>query len=193
MIRQDPISKGLTIIGLLIPVFISTFELTLYTLFPSFLLIAGIVGQRYVLKKIEEDPTIDVGEFSDIMFWTFTALAVIFASSLVIPYFNFPSSIETETLDIMSLRLFVVLMAIAEEQFFRGFLTNFFLVKLPPAFAVLASGSIFAIYHFGVYGTSFDLIGYVWIAGTILSYIAVKTQRLSPCMLAHIVNNLLAV
>jgi len=194
-VKQDVLATGLTVIGVSIAVYLSTYELALYVLFPALLLIFSIVLQLYVLKKMDYVNHVTNPEtVVNIGYYTFLGLVGLLIGNLLIPYFSYPSTIENQALSIMSLRLFVTLMAIAEEQFFRGFLLNLFLaLNIPAPAAIFTSALMFAIYHLRVYGTSYDALLYVFAAGYMLGYIAYMSQRLSPCMLAHIMNNLIAV
>jgi membrane protease YdiL (CAAX protease family) len=92
----------------------------------------------------------------------------------------------------MDAALYAVLMAIAEENFFRGAITNFLLTITSPAFAILGSAMIFTAYHIAVYRTSLEAFIYVFVGGAVLAWVAQRTGRLSPAICAHIINNLLA-
>jgi membrane protease YdiL (CAAX protease family) len=86
--------------------------------------------------------------------------------------------------------LYSVLIGIAEEQFFRGFLTDWLLSVLPSwIMAVSAGAGIFAVYHFARYGTQLNALVYVFAGGFILGWVAYKSRRLSPTMIAHAANN----
>jgi membrane protease YdiL (CAAX protease family) len=50
---------------------------------------------------------------------------------------------------------------------------------------------MFAIYHFAVYG-SIDVLLVVLGSGIVLSYAVLRTRRLSPTVLAHVINNFIA-
>jgi membrane protease YdiL (CAAX protease family) len=195
MIKQDSISMTFTILAVLVAVYLSTFELGTLILFPVILLIAGIVLQQYYLRKIEyTDRVYEEKTASNIMFYTFLAIIGILTGAYFTTYFLYPKHVlETIEMSIVDLRLFGILMAVAEEQFFRGFITNFFLDRLPPMPAIFVSGGIFTIYHLAVYGSNPSAMLYVLIAGIMLSYVAFLSGRLSPTILAHVINNVLAV
>jgi membrane protease YdiL (CAAX protease family) len=89
---------------------------------------------------------------------------------------------------------YVVLMAISEEQFFRGFILDLLLSKFTRKIvAVILAGLIFVTYHIAMYGTDADAMLYVLAGGVILSWVAYRSRRLSPGMIAHIFNNVRAV
>lgn len=77
---------------------------------------------------------------------------------------------------------------VLEEVMFRGAITTALLKKYSPVKAIILSGLIFGIFHINpaqiVAGT---LIGFL------LGWVFYKTASLIPCILIHIVNNVLAV
>lgn len=91
-----------------------------------------------------------------------------------------------------SVVLYGALMAVAEERFFRKFLTNFFVSKLSPSIGLITSALIFTIFHFAIYGTQVTALVYVFFGGLILGWVAYRSQRLSPSQLGHIISNLVA-
>jgi membrane protease YdiL (CAAX protease family) len=194
MIAHDTISKTFTILAIIIILYLSTFSLSLELLFPSILLISGIIMQLYESQKIEYVDSVFEEETSyNILFYTLIALAGIGISTFFSPIILSVKPIAFEIRYTgFQLMLFGVLMAIAEEQFFRGFITNF-LLKFSSIIAILGSAGIFAVYHLAVYGTKPEAIIYVFIGGMILAYVAIRSQRLSPTMIAHSIVNVLAV
>jgi len=107
------------------------------------------------------------------------------------------------------------LFAIAEEVFFRGAVLTFILWQLPTGlnlnipflgrinipewlFAPVTSGVIFGIYHLAAYGLS-GAFWYVTFAGTFMTVAVMRAfrnrgqLRLTPAILAHMVNNFLVV
>lgn len=99
-----------------------------------------------------------------------------------------------EDLSILDAGLCVTLIAIGEEQFFRGFIFSYLktLIKFP-TFAMVGSAAIFMGYHNWRYGTDPTTMGYVFLAGIILAYVCHVTKRLWPAYLIHIINNVIAV
>ena len=96
------------------------------------------------------------------------------------------------TSPIINLRLLVILIAVAEESFFRGFFAPWFARRLDNRFlGAILSGGAFAIYHLAVY-QSFDIIAIVVGAGIVLSFIALRSGWMLSTSVAHIINNAVA-
>ena len=188
MIRHDSISQIFIIIAVMITLYLATFQVTSVILFPVILLLSGFMLQFYVLRHIEivnhlteERTLVSIGYYSAL------ALVAIAISGYIAQNMPF----ELTGIDAY---LFAYLMAISEEQFFRGFITNFFLLKLNnPLLAIVASGFVFCIYHLARYGTEPSALMYVFLGGCILSWVAYRSGRLSPVMIAHTINNLIAI
>jgi membrane protease YdiL (CAAX protease family) len=100
-------------------------------------------------------------------------------------------TVPAESRQLVSIQL-SLLIAIAEEQFFRGFITNLLTVKTG-FFGVILSGIFFSVYHLAVYGTSYSSLFIVMGGGIILAYAAYKTRRVSTVMAPHLLNNLASV
>jgi membrane protease YdiL (CAAX protease family) len=88
--------------------------------------------------------------------------------------------------------LYAVLISISEEQFFRGAILNFLLSLTNATVAIFSSAAIFMVYHFAVYGTSTSNLVYVLVGGLALAWADYRSGRISPSMLAHLINNLAA-
>ncbi len=78
---------------------------------------------------------------------------------------------------------FAVLPAVFEEILFRGILLNCF-AGMKRIFAVLICSLIFALYH-----QSLTQFLYQFIYGVALSYLAILSKSIVPCVLAHFLNN----
>ena len=89
--------------------------------------------------------------------------------------------------------MFAQLIAVAEEEFFRRGLLNLFISRVGPIVGIVLTGFLFGIYHISVYSYSYDLLFISAGAGVILGYVSWKTGRNSASMLAHVINNTLAV
>lgn len=113
-----------------------------------------------------------------------------YASSFLI---NRISSMRALAITQVELVYFGAMIAIAEEEFFRGFLVNFiFKLRQSAPLAITVSAMVFSVFHLAVYGTRPDLLAYVFVSGVILGYVAWATQRLSTSMLTHIFVNVLS-
>jgi len=150
--------------------------------------------QLYINPKIPHDEATQASEVRDIFLYTVIALAVIGLGSFVSrDLFKPPLPLAVE-LSITDQYMYGIMYAICEERFFRGAITSFFVWKTGSvALASFASGGVFMIYHFKVYGSAVDKLLYVAIAGSILAFVVLKSKRLSPAKLAHIGNNVMAV
>lgn len=188
MIRQDSISHMLIVLAMMFAVYLATFETTTIILFPAILLIIGIGMEMFLERKQEYiDHMTEQRTLKEIGYYTILALMGIFLTGFMVHKFVI---VELQGISAVS---YSVLMAIAEEQFFRGFITDLLLTKFPnPWMALLSSAAIFTIYHLARYATQPESLTYVLAGGFILSYVAWKSQRISPTMLAHTINNVIA-
>lgn len=178
-----------TLVAVLISIYLSTFDLGVMVIFPAVLAISGLVLQLYTQRRFTYDEEITAPERRQMILYAVVGLATLG----VVGWFStqaFPQSIVT--LSVIDRKLFGVQMAVAEEQFFRGFLTSFFMQRWGMGIGVLLSGVVFGAYHLAVYGLASPGFVYATLAGMVLSYVAIKTQRVSVPMCAHILNNLVA-
>ena len=195
MIRQDTISIGLSILAVSLLIFLGTFgaDYMLRGLFSVALILSGLVLSR-VTGGHDVDSDIEGREWRDIWIWVAGSLAVIFVTSSLVPRLGL--GIDTKILSGEQIwlvpRMFGVLIAVAEEQFFRGFMANLFIARVGIALGIPFSGIFFAVYHAAVYGTSPGLLLFVAVSGMILTYAALKTGRVSTPMIAHVANNLMS-
>jgi membrane protease YdiL (CAAX protease family) len=189
VIRQDSYSRMLIIIALGFSLYLATFTPTTIIIFPALLLLSGLVMERFLERKFEavEDTVTSPSTQREVLKYTLIALVGIFFMGFLVKV-TFP--LELSGYDII---IYGFVIGVAEEQFFRGFLLDFFLAYLPSAImALLASAVSFMIFHFGVMGTAYDSLMYVFAGGLILSWVAYKSRRISPSMIAHGGNNVYA-
>jgi membrane protease YdiL (CAAX protease family) len=187
-VAHDSISQILTALACFILIYLATFEQTFIILFPTVLLVTGIVLQFYLARKVEVVDGL-AESAGNIGFYTLIALAGITIASFVSPAISYLPKMELTGVDAM---LYAVLIAVAEEQFFRGAILNFLLTLTDSTVAIFSSAVIFMVYHFAVYGTSTLNLVYVLIGGLALSWVAYRSGRLSPSILAHVLNNILS-
>jgi len=191
MIRQDFASKILISIAMMLTIYLATYETTALVMFPAVLLIVGL-GMELYLERHRKPEYVDfesVGARSrkEIFYYSVLALLGIFTVGYST---SFLSDLEVAG---FSMFAFMAVMAIAEEQFFRGFITDLFLTHLDKDWiALLTSALVFMGYHLARYGTSPDALLYVFGGGLILNWVAWKSKRISPCMIAHVINNIVA-
>ena len=191
IIRQDSLSKILIIISVSLLLFMSTFNVELLTksLFAVSLILGGLT-LSLVTKEYAEDNNIDLGERNQIFIYSIIALGTVLFLSTIVPAIHL---VELAQIPFSIIVLFGLLIAVAEEVFFRGFLLNFLIGKAGNIFGIFGSALIFAIYHLNVYGTSPQNLIFVFGAGIILGFIAFRSRRVSTVMIAHIMNNLFAI
>ena len=158
---------------------------------PMFMPIAGIALRHYLVgvqDPVDDDYISPQGANSAIL----VVLGVLAIGMGGLLGKNLLSTIEG--LSVVGAGLYVTLIAIGEEQFFRGFLYEWLrnLVK-HPTFAILGSALIFMVYHSWIYGGDLSTMGYVFVAGVVLAYVCQLTNRLWPACFIHIIVNLLSV
>ena len=195
VLREDPISYGLVAISISLLIYLTTFG---GLLAQDSLIAVIIILSSFALMRwggfFEQAPYVSVTREKSYMYYVAIALATFLLLNIFVP--SIPLGIEQ--LDVASSfyvsAAFGVLMAVAEEQFFRGFFLNFCLIKirLPPTLAFVVNGIFFGTYHLAVYGGSTSSIMIVAGAGMIMSYVDYKTGSVTPSTLAHIANNILA-
>jgi len=187
LVEQDGISITLTILAVAIFLYSATFtdELMLRSTFVVVMALSGFV-LSIVVKQYGADESLSEVEVKQMALWT----AVSFVAIIFLNQFarTIPFAVTDEP---VTRKSFAVLIAVAEENFFRGFITPFVASKVGMLPGSVLAGAIFGIYHFAVYG-SVDVLLIVFGSGIILSYVALRTRRLSPPMLAHVINNYLS-
>lgn len=182
MIVQDSITRAFTVIALMAPIYLATFEKVALAelFFPVILLLSGLVLNLYLHKKIPDDTTIDPMERREIALYSLYAFVGISIAKV--------SPTRGLVLTVGGSVLFAVFMAVAEEQFFRGALTKFLALKYSRPLAILGSGALFAVYHLSR-GTSPEWIMFTFGAGAALAWVALRSNRLTPCIIGHTLWN----
>ena len=195
MIRQDAISKAFTVLAFAELIFLATFtgQIATASLIAAVILAAGLVLDR--LSKFDsEDATVTEQARGQIIQYVGISVLVFVALDNFIYALPAFVTVSSTGLDWFQAHLFGILIAVAEEQFFRGFLMNWLMVKTRTlVVAYLMDGLIFAVYHLAVYGTSPANLAIVFGAGVTLAVVDWKAQRVSPSIIAHVINNLLVV
>jgi len=189
-VSHDGLSQVLTILAVMLIIYLSTFETTVTVLFPAVLLITGLVLQFYLQRRVEVVDHL-AESAGNIGFYTLIALAGIALASFMAPAVTrLPVKMELTGVDAM---LYGALIAVSEEQFFRGAILNFLLTLTNATVAIFSSAVVFMVYHFAVYGTATSSLVYVLVGGLALAWADYRSGRISPSMLAHIMNNVIAV
>lgn len=146
-------------------------------LFAVALLTTGIMMGR-MFTAVRLDMRLEAGQLTQIAMWTALALAGIVLASLAAPM----STLGWQ---------FAVLIAAAEEAFFRFFITSMLAAWGGKALGVAGSAVVFALYHTAVYGITTTLVQ-ILLAGAILAYVYLESGSLTPTLLAHMAVNYLA-
>jgi membrane protease YdiL (CAAX protease family) len=130
---------------------------------------------------------IDRQSAKSIGYYILLGSASLLVIGLVAPQIELPFLANVE-LSLTQSTLYSVLIAIAEEQFFRGFLANY-LAKQSMLLGIFGSAAIFTVFHLAVYGADISTMFYVMSAGLLLAYVGIRSGRLSVPMVVHIINN----
>jgi len=186
-VRQDNISLLLTVLAISIFLYSALWSPTLMQLatYAVVLPLAGLLLSLVTRTYARPDPHLDVSETRDMIRDMVLAFTAIMLANL------FTSFVLKLDVPPINAKLLAILMAIGEEDLFRGFFTPWLANRLGEAAGIFASSLLFAIYHFAVYGASVESLLVVFLAGSILSFIALKSRRITAVKLAHMLNNLL--
>ena len=200
LVRQDSISYGMSALSVILLLFLATFNkdiLILATFVVTIIIASLVISEKFGIQP--EDTDISDAESKEILLWSFGSfiaiyLLNIFAEALPLSQLSellAGESVQSATIILGSLS---ILIAVAEEQFFRSFILNLTTQNIEfQIVGPLVSGFIFMLYHFAVYGTSFQSLFIVFGAGAILAAGAIRTRRVSPFIIAHVLNNLFSV
>ena len=200
MIKQDGVSIALTVLAASQLLFLGTFGQAVVgvAVFVLAIMLVGIVLGMW-LGLADRDERIDPVETREMLTWSVVGLAVIGVLNLLQLFKPAAGTIlSTALLNVaedarmLVSRMLGVLVAVAEEQFFRGALTNLFIRSVGVAGSIILSGAVFGVYHLAVYGSQPITMAVVAGAGSVLAYTAVRTGRVSTPMIAHVANNVVA-
>jgi len=200
VIKQDGVSIALTVLAASQLLFLGTFGQAVVgvAVFVLAIMLVGIVLGMW-LGLADRDERIDPVETREMLTWSVVGLAVIGVLNLLQLFKPAAGTIlSTALLNVaedarmLVSRMLGVLVAVAEEQFFRGALTNLFIRSVGVAGSIILSGAVFGVYHLAVYGSQPITMAVVAGAGSVLAYTAVRTGRVSTPMIAHVANNVVA-
>ena len=196
-VTQDHISQGLLALAVAL-MFYFLFVVGLEALFYPLLLLAGCAVFRvYINKPLDRDEELDRSEGKKVAVGFVLAFTGIIVGNLFVhdlyrnpqnplPFTGAPFP-ELAALDAT---FFAAMMAIVEEQFFRGEIFEWLAYRSTPGIGIIGSAAFFTAYHFKVYGGDVDSLIYVLVGGVSLAWSVWYTQRLAPASLAHLVNNI---
>lgn len=149
------------------------------------MLIGGTVG-CLLFRCILFDFHLSRKEFAQVMTWTLISVGAIFMMNMTVK-----AQFEVYP---MTERTFVTSIGIAEEMFFRVYLTAWLISFTKNAlFGIFLSSTAFTVYHLNVYGASLPSLAIIFGCGFILGYALWQTRRASPVMLAHGLTNFISV
>lgn len=190
-LRLDLIGAGMVALAVMISIYLSTFEKGFVSIFPAMLLVSGLVLTRmFGREEIEDDM-----EITRSGYYAGIALIGVFAVAMAAPQIFTVQSIIPKGLELTAsdLVLLAVLMAVAEEIFFRGFLMAFF-TSMSGSFWVsnVLQAIVWAVYHTAVYGSQAWVMVYVVMSGIIFGYVNRMANSLTPSILAHSIINFIS-
>jgi len=161
-------------------------ELAIKGLAMAMMLIAGLFGgmRLGLLKKSENimktSRIITLGLFAAVL-----TILVQYPAIVLVPGASFTVSF-----------MFYLIVGVAEESFFRGFLATWFYKNLSMAFrnitVILMVSMVFTAYHLAVYGTQQSALLAVFLSSLVLTGAFIFTRRLGVSIVAHVLLNFVA-
>ncbi len=154
----------------------------------------GLKVKYFLLKKLNFFPSLWLA-IKGYGFYIFISLIIsifVIYSGLKIPGYQIQEPIlrffgETN-LDFLIAGLLIIIIApILEELFFRGFLLGTLSNRVGIFYGSILSALIFALLH-----GQFKSIIPIFILGLIINYLVIKSKNLTPAIIFHILNNLIA-
>jgi len=186
-VKLDYIGTSLIILGFMIDLYLSTFFPKSIILYPTILLLSG----GYLLN-LYRNVKVDTPVESNVFMYSVIGILMIGLIGFITPRVFVMESVLLGVTQ-FQLMLFVVLMAISEEVFFRGFLQKYFTLKLGSAsLAIVLQSIVWSVYHTSVYGSHPEIMVYVLFSGIVLGYLTYRSGTLTPSLISHIVINFLA-
>jgi membrane protease YdiL (CAAX protease family) len=193
-IRVDNLSLTLTVGSSIIVLYFSLYALNQggnfnFMFFPALLAVFSMAMSAFIMKT-SRDTNLTLSEMRDIAKYAFLGLLAIMGFGTVLTQFLIPQSVALSTQDLL---MYQTAIAINEEMLFRGFFANFAWMFTKSHLATsIASTVIFTVVHLPVYESNTMAMAYVIFSGFVLTGIALVSRRVSPGMLAHLSNNILA-
>jgi uncharacterized protein len=113
--------------------------------------------------------------------------AMLFVLSIIALHFGFNDqanvAVKIDSLPLYILALAVIFAPLTEELLFRALLV--------PRFGVVLSALLFGAMHFS-YGSVVEVVG-VAMVGVLLGFVYQRSKSITPCILIHLVYNLLSI
>lgn len=171
--------------ALLVFMYASTFQPETVNLLTAgiLLLVIGLVfGVLFVgvgLKPFSFD------RFLESIIWSVLCFAIIYIVNKKVPF--------TLGVQVLNARWYAVLLGVAEESFFRIFLTGFmYRITHSKFFAIILGAWIWTIYHMARYGGDAGALLVVLIAGLVLGWVFLTSMMADPVIFSHGAVNFLA-
>jgi membrane protease YdiL (CAAX protease family) len=188
-VKVDTIALGFIVLAFALYMFLglSSPQSMLTDGFIITITIAGLVLMQ-VNRQFSEDTSFRF--FSNDLYW-------FIASIIAISFVNFlsgeignllPAAVQFSG----DVRVSIVLIGVMEETVFRGFFTPWLVNRLGLYAGLISQALLFMIYHAFVYGNNVTALIFVFGAGIVLGFAAIRTQRLSIPMAAHILVDYLS-
>lgn len=196
-VTQDNLSWAIAILGLILPALMLTFEVTNFATFSTLMVVWGFGTAGTVLlhtskAQIIEDANFSNREAEKVGRYTIIAFLAMLIGSIAVPQL-FTSMVPLQSAEQTRL-LYSWFFAVNEETFFRGGFLFQIYGKYPSRIVAAGiSAGAFSIFHWAVYGTQFEALAFVFLAGLALGYAVLWSQRMSPAYLSHILWNTLSV
>jgi len=172
------------VLSLLIFMYYTTLETESSILLSSVMLLVVGLLFAWIMVGVKFEPFELKRMFESILWTAMSALAIWVVNSRV------PFKLDV---GFMNTRLFSVLMGVAEESFFRLFLTTFmYKITKMSWLAIVVSSSTWTIYHIGRYGGDMGAFFVIFMAGLVLGFVMLYSKMADGVMFAHAVVNYLA-
>lgn len=171
--------------ALLIFMYASTFQPENVSLLTSgvLLLVIGIAF-GVLLVGVNLKP-FSFERFFESAIWSGLAFGIIYVVNKNVPF--------TLGVQVLNARWYAVLMGVAEESFFRIFLTGFmYRVTNSKFFAIILGSFVWTIYHMARYGGDSGALIVVLLSGFALGWVFLTSKMADPVIFAHGLVNFLA-
>jgi len=196
-ITQDSLSWAITILGLVLPGLMLTFEVVNLSTAITLIVVwnfglAGFIMLYTSKATIVDDPTFGQKDIEKVSRFTVIAFLAMLMGSIAVPQL-FTSMVPLQSAGQTRL-MYGLFFAVNEETFFRGgFLFQIYSKYPSKILAAGVSAVAFSVFHWAVYGTQADALWFVLLAGFALSYAVLWSGRITPAYISHILWNILAV
>ena len=157
-------------------------KISLMSVVAIILIILGIVLGDYQLEL-----KMDLARFGRIIESSCIALL----GAIIVQLLGNQFSVVTSNYSILG--FFVVLMATAEEFFFRGALLSVISKFSGYIVGIFVSSLIWTVFHYTVYGSNPQVLIVIFLSGLIFGFAVFHSKSLFPSIFAHSIVNLLGV